>query len=88
VPAPRATTSDDYRVELIRLAREIALAETGGGAVPWNARPEFLRQFRAAYLHLAASVAHGGGVLSLLPARASLAESDKLLETFDKEGKK
>jgi len=81
--APRPQ-DDDYRVTLIQLAKEIATAGTGSPTVSSSHRRQFLELFRAAYLHLAATVVSGGAVLQLNPSKASLAETEKLLEAFDK----
>jgi hypothetical protein len=46
----------DYRVKLIEMARDIALAGTGAKEVSGGREVAFLRKFRAAYHYLAATV--------------------------------
>jgi hypothetical protein len=80
---PQSADGDGHKLALISLAKEIATAGTGSSRVEYANRRRFLELFRAAYLHLAASVEHGGGILSLNPAKVSLTDTDKYLAAFD-----
>ena len=76
------TNSDDYRVALIEIAREIATAGTGATQIGGGSeRTAFLRRLRAAYLHLAATVEQSA---STSPASAVLLRgTDQALGIFD-----
>jgi hypothetical protein len=73
---------DDYRVALIDIAREIAIAGTGATRISGGSdRGAFLRRFRAAYLHLVATIENADPSSAL--DRSNLTETDKLLADFE-----
>jgi hypothetical protein len=51
---------EDYKVKLIQIAYDLAMAGTGG-AVAAGDEARFLRRFRTLYQHLAATVETSGG---------------------------
>ena len=75
------SSTNDYRVALIDIAREIATAGTGRTRIGGSDRVQFLRRFRAAYMHLAATVEQSA---STTPQTAQLLRgTDQALGIFD-----